>query len=156
VSGVVTAGGASVQVIPVTTAGALGSIQNLTLLSPTGNVRINTVFSSANYTGIIVYLGRTTTSAASISLASMMAQIYPVGYSGSYPQNHIPGRGQAGMEFTTDAIPETYTLVDNAGGRSLKGLSLSMAEVSPWMQNTALSGPQSGVPGTYNSSSVYS
>lgn len=132
-------GAAFVQVQPVTTAGAFGTVQNLTLLSPTAAVRMNTVFSGVTYSGVIVWLGRSSApgTASTITLASMMAQIWPIGYAGAYTSLHIPGRGQSGMEFTTDAIPETYTLVDNAGGRSLKGLALSMSEVTPWRTTTS-------------------
>lgn len=132
-------GSAVVQLTPVTNAGAFSTKINLTLNATTSATRMNATYSGATFLGVIVYLARTTTAASTITLYSLMAQLYPTGATQPNPPQHLSGEGQAGMEFSTDAVAETYTMVNNLGSvpTRLKGMSFAMTEVTPWRGGTA-------------------
>lgn len=154
-------GSGVVQLRPITRAGAYATNVNLTLLSATGATRVNTTFSGDTFLGVVVYLARTSTAASTVTLTSLMGQVYklytgdaslypsttlypgvvlyPSSSAGSTPYSvydatgqFVAGRGQSGMEFSTDAVAETYTMVDNGSRRSLKGMSFALTEVTPW------------------------
>lgn len=128
----ISTGTAVVQVTPVTVAKAFGTKVNLTLNPVTSATRMNYSTSGATNMGVIISLTRTTTAASTITLYSLVAQLYATGSAQPTTGNHHPGRGQSGMEFSSDAVAESYTLVDNGGSRHLKGMSFSLTETSPW------------------------
>jgi len=158
-------GTAGVQARPVYRDGGFAPVVNLTLLSPSGATRLNTTFSGETFAGVVFYLARTSTAASTISLTSLMGQIYryyapdDALYPGTqiypgvniYPTSasvysvyepngyFVPGRGQAGMEFSSEAVNQNYTLVDNNGTapRRLKGMSFTVTEVTPWRGGTS-------------------
>lgn len=135
----VATGTAVVQFVPVTNAGAFGAKTNMTLNAASSANRLGFTASGALFAGVIVYLARTSTAASTITLYSLMAQLYYTGTAAPTPNQHLSGEGQAGMEFSTEAIPETYTLVNNVGNVTsrLKGMSFALTEVTPWRGGTA-------------------
>lgn len=153
-----------VQARPVYRNGGFAPTVDLTLLSPAGATRLNTTFSGELFSGVVFYITRTTAVSSTVTLASLMGQIYryyapddalypntqvypgvniyPTSasvYSVYEPNGYfVPGRGQSGMEFSSEAIAESYTLVDNDGTtpRRLKGMSFTVTEVTPWRGGT--------------------
>lgn len=91
--------------VPVTTTA-------LTLLSSTGSTRLNTVFSSMTCEYVKVYLQRTTDVTSTITISSMVAQLWPTGYSPTLTGNFIEGKGHRGLKFDDDANVESYQIVD--------------------------------------------
>lgn len=154
-----------VQARPVYRGGAFAPTVDLTMLSPTGATRLNTTFSGETFSGVVFYITRTSTAASTVTLTSLMAQIYQyyAPNDGLFPNTQIypgvnlyptassvysvyepngyfiPGRGQSGMEFSTEAIAESYTLVENSvtRPRRLKGMSFTVTEVTPWRGGTS-------------------
>ncbi len=99
----------------------------LTLLSPTGAVRLNASFSGSSYEFVKVFLQRTSTAASTITLAGMMAQLWPTGVTpvlSTTGGQFVPGQGHRGLKFTDDAVVESYVMTN----RHLKGLSTTLVE----------------------------
>jgi len=128
VSGAVNTGTAVVQVIPINTNGTNATAVNLTLLTDTSSVRMNTTFSGSTYQAVKVYLTRTTTAESSITITSMMAQLYRTGTSPVLPTNHLPGEGHTGLIFTDEARVENYIYIDPPR----KGMNTTLLEVGAW------------------------
>lgn len=98
----------------------------LTLLSSTGATRMNASWSGSSYQYVKVFLARTAYTAAgdTITLSSMMAQLWPTGTSPTLTGNFIPGQGHRGLKFADSAIAEQYVMTN----RHLKGLSTRLVE----------------------------
>jgi hypothetical protein len=99
---------------------------SLTLLSSTGSTRMNTTFSGASYQYVKVFLARTAYTAAgdTITISSMMAQLWPTGTSPTLTGNFIAGKGHRGLKFGDDALVQEYVMTN----RHLKGLSTRLVE----------------------------
>lgn len=127
-SGSVLTGTAVVSVRPINTDGTLATAVNLTLLDPTASTRMNATFAGSSYQAVYVELGRTTSAASTISLTSMMAQLYKTGTSPVLPTNHMYGEGHTGLVFTDEARVENYTYIDPPR----KGMNTTLLEVGAW------------------------
>ena len=127
-SGSVVTGTAVVRVVPINTDGTNATAVNLTLLDPTLSTRMNATFAGSSYQAVKVYITRTTSGASSISLTSMMAQLYLTGSSPVLPNDHLAGEGHTGLMFTDDARVENYTYIDPPR----KGMATTLLEVSAW------------------------
>jgi hypothetical protein len=121
-------GTAVVQVRPIFPNGTYGPRSNLTLLSPTGSTRLNASFSGVTYQAVEVYLTRTDGSASTITLSSIMAQLWRTGITPTLTGDHIPGEGHTGLEFADDANAETYVYIDPPR----KALATTLVEVGAW------------------------
>jgi len=121
-------GTAVVQVRPINPNGTYDTISNLTLLDRTASTRMNKTLSGDTYVAAEVYITRTDSSSSTISLTSMMAQLYPTGTTPSLPTSHIAGQGSTGMMFADDAIVETYSYMYPPR----KGISTTLVEVEAW------------------------
>jgi hypothetical protein len=120
---------AVVQIQPILTNGLGGEKVNLTLIDPTSSTRMNTTFSGGTYQAIEVYLTRTVAGPVStLTLYSMMAQLYKTGTTPTLPTSHIPGAGSTGMMFADDAVVETYSYMYPPR----KGISTTLVEVEAW------------------------
>lgn len=100
---------------------------SLTLLSSTGAVRLNASYSGSSYQYVKVFLQRTSLVASTITLSSMMAQLWPTGVTpplSTTGGSFIEGKGHRGLKFADDAVVESYVMV----GRHLKGLSTRLIE----------------------------
>lgn len=97
---------------------------SLTLLSSTGSTRLNASFSGASYQYAKVFVTRTSTATSTITLSSIMAQLWPIGTSPTLTGNFIPGQGHRGLKFTDAAYAEEYIMAD----RTFKGLSCRLVE----------------------------
>lgn len=126
-SGIAT-GTAVVQVRPVNPNRTYASTSNLTLLDYASSTRMNATFNGDTYTAVEVYITRTDSSASTITLFSMMAQLYKNGTTPSLPTSHIPGQGSTGMMFADNAIVETYSYMYPPR----KGISTTLVEVEAW------------------------
>lgn len=121
-------GTAVVQVRPVNPNRTYASTSNLTLLDYSASTRMNATFNGDTYTAVEVYITRTDATASTITLFSMMAQLYANGTTPSLPTSHIPGQGSTGMMFADDAIVETYSYMHPPR----KGISTTLVEVEAW------------------------
>jgi hypothetical protein len=102
----------------------------LTLLSSTGSTRLNASWSGSSYQYAKVYIRRTDTSASTITLSAMMAQLWPTGTSPTLTGNFIAGQGHRGLKFADSASVESYVIVDPYRNVPIhyKGLSTSLIE----------------------------
>jgi hypothetical protein len=126
-SGLVTGTGV-VQVRPYGVDYTPGATQNLTMLSQSGSVRMNTTFDGATYSSVDVYLTRTDATASTVTLTSMMAQLYKTTATPALPTDHYQGEGSTGLMFVDDAIVETYSYMFPPR----KGISTVLTEVGAW------------------------
>lgn len=103
---------------------------SLTLLSPTGATRLNASFSGASYQYAKVYIERTSTAVSTITLSSMMAQLWPIGYTPNLNGNFIEGKGHRGLKFADSATVESYVIVDRNRNVPIhyKGMSTRLVE----------------------------
>ena len=121
-------GTAVMQVKPIKTDNTYDSVTNLTLLSATESTRMNTTFSGGTYSAVEVYITRTSDAASTITLTSMMAQLYLTGSTPSLPSAHYAGEGATGLMFADDAVVETYSYMYPPR----KGISTTLIEVGAW------------------------
>lgn len=117
-----------VQVRPINPNGTYATTSNLTLLAQDSSTRMNKTLSGDTYSAVEVYLTRTDTTISTLTLTSMMAQLYVSGASPTLPTSHIMGQGSTGMVFADDAIVETYSYMHPPR----KGISTTLVEVEAW------------------------
>ena len=98
----------------------------LTLLSPTASTRLNKTFAGSSYDYVIVDLRRTSSAASTVTIVSMLAQLYVTGASPTLTGNHQPGEGHTGLRMV--GWEETYAPV------SLRSAQFSLFEVGGWMK----------------------
>lgn len=121
-------GNARVGVRPILPGGAYDSPVLIDLLDPNGATRMNETFSGATYQAVEVFIYRTATVDSTITLASMMAQLWKTGTSPTLTGDHVPGDGHTGLEFADDARVETYLYINPPR----KALSTTLVEVGAW------------------------
>jgi hypothetical protein len=121
-------GDAVLRVVPINTNGTNGTAVNLTLLDPTAATRMNATFAGSSFQAVQVYITRTSTSASTITLASLMAQLYKTGTSPVLPSNHMFGEGHTGLSFADEAVVENYVYIDPPR----KGMNTTLVEVGAW------------------------
>lgn len=121
-------GTAVLRVVPINTDGTSATAVDLTLLTDTSATRMNATFAGSSYQAVKVYITRTSTSASTITLTSMMARLVETGRSLTLTGNHMPGEGHTGLEFLDDARVETYTYMYPPR----KGLATTLVEVGAW------------------------
>jgi len=114
----------------VNSAAAAGSATSLTLLAETGSTRMNATVAGSTYAYAKVFISRTSSAASTITPISMMAQLHLAADSPTLTGSHVRGKGQAGLRFADDAMPEEYT--DASTGRHYKALSTRLVETQPW------------------------
>jgi len=127
VSGIATGAG-TVRVAPIKPDNTLGTLVDLTLLSKSANVRMNTIFNGAEYQAVRVYITRTEDTPATVSITSMMAQLHLTGTTPTLTDTHYQGEGSTGLVFVDDAIVETYSYMHPPR----KGISTTLVEVEAW------------------------
>jgi hypothetical protein len=129
VSGVATGDGV-VRVAPINVDGSNGTDVDLTLLSKSSSTRMNTTFSGSEFQAIRLYITRKTGTAATstVSITSMMAQLYKTGTTPALPTSHYTGEGSTGLMFADDAIIENYYYMYPPR----KGIATTLVEVEAW------------------------
>lgn len=103
---------------------------NLTPIAVASTTLLNASIAStaANY----VRMGLTSSAAGagSMTIASLVAQLWPTGITPMLTGNFQSGQGNNGCKFTSDAVAEKYILRDNQGRNvHYKGLSFGLVEV---------------------------
>lgn len=121
-----------IRVRPINLDGSYASVTDLTLLTDTASTRMNATFSGATYKAVEIYITHTAADTSTVTITSGMAQLWKTGLSPTLTGPHIAGGGNTGCKFTSDALPESYTLVEQGRMRHLKGLSASLTEVGAW------------------------
>lgn len=122
-------GDAVLRVQPINVDGTNAAPVDLTMLDAAAPTRFNASFSGGTYKAVRIYMTRTAATASTLSLTSMMAQLWntsltPVG------GKHVPGQGFGGLAFSSD-IHESYVIAAGPG-RERKGVSVQMTEVESW------------------------
>lgn len=102
-----------------------GASANLTLLSETGATRLNATVSGATYNWARVFYTRTSGAASTLTVTSMMAQLWPTGTSPVLSGYHLVGEGHTQLDFADAAIIEDYVYIDPPQ----KGISTVLEEV---------------------------
>lgn len=109
--------------------------QTLTLLSSAGAQRMNYSLPSSSAQYAKIFINRTDYSTSTITLSSMMAQLWPTGVTPVLATatggQFIDGRGHRGLKFAPDgATVESYVMVDPTRNSPVhyKGLSLRLIE----------------------------
>jgi hypothetical protein len=100
----------------------------LTLLNPTSSTRLNASVASTSAVAVRLFLGRSATNASTVTLASMMAQLWRTGVTPTLTGDHFPGEGHTGLMFQDQAIAETYAYINPPR----KALTTSLIEVGAW------------------------
>jgi hypothetical protein len=129
VSGVATGDGI-VRVAPINVDGSNGTDVDLTLLSKSSSTRMNTTFAGSEFQAVRLYITRKTGTAetSTVSITSMMAQLYKTGSTPTLPTAHYTGEGSTGLMFADDAIVETYSYMYPPR----KGIATTLVEVEAW------------------------
>jgi len=103
---------------------------NLTLLSTTGTTRLNTSIASTAANYVRIGITRSSASAGTVTLTSMMAQLWPTGTTPTLTGNFQSGQGHNGCKFSADVREEKYILRDDQGRNvHYMGLSFGLKEV---------------------------
>ena len=113
------------------TAGAVSvGVNPLTPLSETGAQRMNFSIASASANYVKIYIRRTSYAVSTITLTSIMAQLWPTGFSPNLNGNHVEGKGHRGLKFTDTPTVDSYVLVDQTRNVPvhLKGMSTTLIE----------------------------
>lgn len=121
-------GTAVLRVVPINTDGTNGTAVDLTLLADTSATRMNATFAGSSFQAVEVYVTRTSATASTITLTSLMARMVKTGQSLTLTGNHMAGEGHTGLEFSNEAIVENYTYMFPPR----KGISTSLVEVGAW------------------------
>lgn len=134
-------GSGAIAIRPIKLDGSYESVDYITtnLQADTSTTRLaGNTYDGSLYKAIEVYITSTATGASSLTLTSAMAQEWPTGYTPTTTGNFIPGEGDTGCKFTSDAIAETYTMIDPSSKtpRHYKGLSADLTEVGAWQKAT--------------------
>lgn len=124
-----------IRVRPINLDGSYASVTDLTLLTDTASTRMNAIFSGATYKAVEIYITHTAADTSTVTITSGMAQLWPIGITPTLTGPHISGSGNTGCKFTSDSIPESYTLVEQGRARHLKGLVASLTEVGAWQHS---------------------
>lgn len=97
----------------------------LTLLAPTSSTRLNASYAGSSYDYVAVDFRRTSSAASTLTIASMLAQLYTTGSSPTLTGNHRPGEGHTGLKMrgweTAYGIANTKTA------------KFSLVEVGAWL-----------------------
>lgn len=107
-----------------------GASSSLTMLSGTGDTRLNATVAGSTYAFAKVFFTRTSSAASTITPISFMAQLWPTGVTPTLTGVHVPGRGHTGLQFADDAVAEDYRVVHD--GTPYRGLSTRLVEVGAW------------------------
>lgn len=126
-SGVATGAGV-VQVRPINPDGSYAVVSNLTLLPPTSATRLNATFAGSSYAAVEVYITRTSASASTVALTSMLAQLWKTGVTPTLTGEHVPGDGHTGLMFADEARAETYQYINPPR----RALATTLVEVGAW------------------------
>jgi hypothetical protein len=127
-SGSVIAGDATVQVRAIFANGTYDTPHALALQDPDSSSRMTEEFAGSTYQAVEVYLMRTSSAPAELSLTSMMGILRSSSSSWIDKTNHYPGEGSTGLMFIDSAIVETYAYMYPPR----KGISTTLAEVEAW------------------------
>jgi len=127
VSGVATGDGV-VRVDPIKVNNSIDASVDLTLLSKSSSTRMNTTFDGGEYQAVRIYITRTADTVSTVSITSMMAQLYKTGTTPTLPTTHYQGEGSTGLMFADDAIVETYSYMYPPR----KGIATTLVEVGAW------------------------
>lgn len=119
-------GTAAIKARPINYDGSYAALESVQLNAPSDTERFGTEISG--FAAVEVFLTRTTTETSTLSLTSMIAQLYLTGSGSPSTTSHIFGEGSTGMMFIDDAVVENYTYMYPP----LKGISTTLVEVEAW------------------------
>lgn len=122
------AGGARVYYRTIAADGTLGTATAITALSATSSTRLNTSVASTSAVAVQFFFGSTNGNPDTLTVTSMMAQLWPTGVTPTLTGEHIPGEGHTGLMFMDDARVENYVYINPPR----KALSTTLLEVGAW------------------------
>lgn len=118
-------GTAVLRVRPILANNSYDTVVDLTLLTDTSATRMNASFSGATYQAVEIYITRTSSASSTLTLTSILAQIWKTTITPTLTGSHQAGQGHHGLRFADDAIPVTYEFITGVK----KGLSTVLEEV---------------------------
>lgn len=101
------------------------NLSGLSLLSETGAQRLNYTLSGATYNWARIFYTRSGSGSSALTLTSLMAQLWPIGYTPELNGHHIPGEGHTQLDFADAAVIEDYVYINPPQ----KGISTVLEEV---------------------------
>lgn len=125
-----TTGGAVLRVRGVNTDGAYEDIQDLTLLDPAGQTRMNVRVQGSRYSAVQVFMVATAVGAPKISLFSGKAVYCLPTDTPVLTGGHSEGEGHGGFRFM-DTPAMSY--IQAADGHRYVTTAASFAEIEPWL-----------------------
>ena len=131
VSGTATGSGV-IAVRPILQSGAYTAVVNNTPLNATAATRFfATSYSSATYSGVEVFLSKTATGAAGLTLTSSVAILSPTGTIPVLTGPFVSGEGATGMRFTGGLKQTLYTSGSLNQPRQI-GYAVKLVETESW------------------------
>lgn len=124
-------GTAVVRVVAHNIAAGSSAASSLTLLSDTASTRLNASFAGSSYDYVEVYFMRTSGAASTLTITSMLAQLWPTGDSVTLTGNHRHGEGQTGCRFAGDVWSERD--ITASEDVELKSAGFTLLEVGAWV-----------------------
>jgi hypothetical protein len=103
---------------------------NLTLLTDTGSTRLNASFAGSAYDYVAVDLRRTSGAASTVTVTSMLAQLWKTTATPVLTGNHVPGDGHTGLWFLDGNMTGAHRLW--LGEERFSSLGFSLVEVGAW------------------------
>ena len=125
-------GSAVVRVQMISRDGAYGATTDLTLLSETGSVRLNSSFSGSKYSAVIIYTTQAVAGSSQLKLTSAKAVYETTGITPVLTGTHVPGLGHSGLRFATGPT-FAYILYNEEGNRKYVSAAARFIEVGSWV-----------------------
>jgi hypothetical protein len=113
-------------------AGASSAGSNLTLLTDTSSTRLNASFSGASYDYVAIDFRRTSSASSTLTITSMLAQLWLTGVTPTLTGNHRPGDGHTGLRFSGSSMGLSHRLM--TGSENFSGAAFSLTEVGAWIR----------------------
>lgn len=124
-------GNGVVAVQPINIDGSYAAVQYPTLLSASGTTRLNTSFSGATYSAVIIYIDTTTAGAATVTLVSASAVYAATGTPPTLTGVHTAGEGHTGLRFAANPV-RTY-VQKRPDGTEFITAAVKFTEVGAWL-----------------------
>lgn len=114
---------------PVNADGTPGTPVALTALSPTASTRLNASVAGSTCIGVEVYLY----GAGTVTIASLMAQLWPTAITPPLTGNFQPGRGYSGFKFEDTPSMSIIQDTDSTNGSlEVMNMNATLIEVGLW------------------------
>lgn len=112
-------------------AAGTSSGSNLTLLSDTSSTRLNASLAGSSYDYAVVDFRRSSSGSSTVTVTSMLAQLWPTGVTPTLTGDHVPGDGATGLRFAGGQQSSAYRLLGSDA--NYRSLGFTLVEVGAWL-----------------------